>query len=100
MIHQMLGSEQLLIWGMNVLLQVTLLTVVSLSIASCIRRRPAVRYWVLFAAMVLILACPAIVSVMQSSGTGLITVSLPEPSSGVEQSVVTPAVAGNPNAGI
>ncbi len=70
------SSDHVLVWGMNVLLQVTVLTLIALAIASFTRRRPAVRYWVLCSAMLLILICPASVLLMQSSGGGWLSVSL------------------------
>ncbi|QDV48051.1 M56 family metallopeptidase [Gimesia fumaroli] len=69
-------GDQLLIGGINVLLQITFVTAVSLLFATCLRRNPAVRYGVLGTALILVLLSPAITFCMQSSGNSLLTVSL------------------------
>ncbi len=69
-------SDQLLVWAANVLLQVTLVTAVALVVITFVRRRPAVRYWVLCASLMFMLISPVIAWVMQSTGRSLISVSL------------------------
>ncbi len=69
-------SDQLLVWAVNVLLQVTLVTTVALVVIAFVRRRPAVRYWVLCASLMFMLMSPVIAWVMQSTGRSLISVSL------------------------
>ena len=69
-------GDQVLIWGVNVLLQVTLVTAIALVIAVSVRRSPAVRYWVLCSSLLLVLLSPAIALVMQLSGRSLLSVSL------------------------
>lgn len=69
-------SDQFVIWGANVLLQVTLVTALALAIAVIVRRSPAVRYWVLCASLLLALLIPAIALLTQMSGRSLLSVSL------------------------
>lgn len=68
-------SDQLLIWEINVLLQVTLITAITLMITAFLRRNPVVRYWMLCASLILVLLSPAIALMMQLSGKSLFTVS-------------------------
>ena len=51
-------SDDLLVWGVNVLLQVSLVTAVALAVAACARRSPTVRYWVLYASLLLVICSP------------------------------------------
>ncbi|WP_339911256.1 M56 family metallopeptidase, partial [Symmachiella dynata] len=83
-------SDQLLVWAVNVLLQVTLVTAVALVVIAFVRRRPAVRYWVLCASLMFMLMSPIIAWVMQSSGRSLISVSL------VAEPVTTPVPPAPP----
>ncbi len=69
-------SDQLLVWGMNMLVQVSLITIVSLVVAFLVRRTPALRYGVLCSAMVLVLLCPTMAFVLQFADASLLTVSL------------------------
>ena len=69
------NSDQTLILGVNVLLQVTLLATVALAISLASRRNPAFRYWVLCSALMLVLLSPCVALLMQLSGRGLITIS-------------------------
>jgi len=71
-----ISGDQLLVWGANVLLQVTLVTALALIAAASVRRSPAVRHWVLCSSLVLVLLSPAIALLMQLSGSGLLSVSL------------------------
>jgi len=70
------SSDQFLVWGANVLLQVTLVTAVALVIAAFVRRSPAARHWVLCSSLLLALLSPAIALLMQLSGRSLLSVSL------------------------
>jgi hypothetical protein len=70
------SSDQILMWGVNVLLQVTLVTAVALAMAAYLRRSPAVRYWVLCSALLLVLFSPVIAIVMQLSERSVLSVSL------------------------
>ncbi len=78
-------NDQLLIWGANVLLQVTVVSVLALAVAASLRRHPAVRHWVLCASLVLLLLSPVVALVMQFSGKGFWSVSFSK----------QPAVAAN-----
>ncbi|MHC4404772.1 MAG: M56 family metallopeptidase [Planctomycetota bacterium] len=71
-----ISTDQLFVWGANVLLQVTLVTAVALVIAASVRRSPAVRHWVLCSSLLLVLLSPAIALVMQLSGRSFLSVSL------------------------
>lgn len=75
--HSMPG-DFLLIWGLNLLLQVTLLSAVGLTVATCLRRNPTARYGVLCSTLILMLLSPAIAFVMQRSGRSLLSVSMME----------------------
>src|SRR5205085_479162 len=69
-------GDHLLIWGVNVLTQLTLVTAVALTISACLRRQPAARYWVLCSGLLLMLLVPLVAVAMQWSGTGLLSLAL------------------------
>ncbi len=69
-------NGQLLVFVMNVVMQVTVLSIVSLSILFLVRKRPVIRYWISLFSMLLILLCPVVIASLQLSGEGLITVWL------------------------
>jgi len=69
-------SDEALIWVVNVILQVTLVTAVALTIAAFVRYNSTTRYCVLCVSLLLVLSTPGIALIMQSSGKGLLSVSL------------------------
>lgn len=69
-------SDQVLLWTINVLIQVSFIAACALVIGLLLRRSPAARYWLLCSALILILLCPCFSAAIQSSGMSLITVSL------------------------
>jgi len=69
-------GDEILLLAANILMQVTLVTVATLLMGIVIRRNPAVRYGVLWAALLLVLSTPAVAVLMQNSGHGLLTVQL------------------------
>ena len=69
-------SDQLFVWGANVLLQITIVMAAALLIAALVRRTPAVRYGVLHTSLLLMLFVPAIAVIIQSSGNSFFSVSL------------------------
>ncbi|QDV15433.1 Methicillin resistance mecR1 protein [Gimesia panareensis] len=78
-------GDHLLVGSLNVLLQVTLVTSVILLLALFVRRQPTTRYGLLCAGLLLILLSPAISSVMQTTGQGLLGVSLQDESVSLNQ---------------
>src|SRR5262245_34531496 len=73
------AGDQVLLWSINVVLQVTIVSAVALAAAGLVRRSPATRYWLLCSALVLALLSPVIALVMQSSGQSLFTVTFAQP---------------------
>jgi|GEM_PF-6903841 len=71
-------GDQFLVAGLNILLQVTFVTVVALMLAAFVRRNPTVRYGLLCAALILVLLSPAITFFMQFAETSLLSVSMLE----------------------
>lgn len=67
-------NEYYLLWSLNVLLQVTCVSALGLAIAALIRRHAAAKYWVLSAALLLMLLSPLSVAVMQSLGHSLVSI--------------------------
>lgn len=69
-------GDQLLAGGMSVLLQITLVTGVTLLLASIVRRIPTIRYGLLCAGLFLILLSPVVTLVMQFTGKSMLKISL------------------------
>ena len=61
-------SEQASLWGLNIVIQATVLAAVLLFISLFLRKQAALRYWVLCIGLVLIACSPASSAVMQASG--------------------------------
>lgn len=68
-------GDQILLWSVNVAVQVGLIAGVSLLVSRGLRQSAAARYSLLCTALILVLLCPTFTAIMQSSGRGL--VSLP-----------------------
>src|SRR4051795_6770568 len=68
-------GDSLLIWGINVLLQWTLVTAGVLALSSFLRRQPAVRYGALCSGLLLALFVPLIAAAMQGAGVGVLSVA-------------------------
>ena len=64
-------DDSLLVWGVNVLVQWTLVMSATLALGVFFRRQPAFRYGVLFAGLLLVLVVPLTAGVAQSQGVGL-----------------------------
>lgn len=73
-IFEILG-DSLLLWGVNVLLQWTLVTAAALALCAFLRRQPAVRYGVLCSGLLLVLFVPLIAAAMQGVGAGVLSVA-------------------------
>lgn len=71
-------NDQILIWAVNVLLQVTIVTGLALAIAALTRTNAAMRYWAMCCSLLVALLCPAIAVVTQWSETNLISIALAE----------------------
>ncbi|MGZ0165154.1 MAG: M56 family metallopeptidase [Planctomycetales bacterium] len=69
--------DDLSIWAINVLLQVTIASTLGLVITACFRRNSAAKYWVLCSALVLMLISPLLVIASQRSGWNFVSVELP-----------------------
>jgi hypothetical protein len=87
--------DDLSIWAMNVLLQVTIASGLGLTIAACFRRNSAAKYWILCSALVLMLISPLLVIASQRSGWNLVSVELPWAASSSIELVETPVVEGH-----
>lgn len=66
-------SDQVLVCGVNVLLQVSLVLGIALVTAMFLRRNSVVRYWLLCSSLILVLLSPAITLVMQLTGKSMLT---------------------------
>lgn len=77
-------SDSVMIWGVNVLLQITAVTAIALAIAAFLRRSSAVRYWVLCSSLLLVLFSPVIALLLQASGKSVMAVSLTQASGASE----------------
>lgn len=71
-------SDQLVLWVINVLIHSSVLTAVLLCVAILFRKRAAMRYWILCCGLLLVLASPAVSALVQSQGTGWLTLALPD----------------------
>jgi beta-lactamase regulating signal transducer with metallopeptidase domain len=67
-------DDSLLVWGVNVLVQWSLVTAASLALGALFRRQPAARYGVLFAGLSLVLFVPLLAATVQRAGAGLLSV--------------------------
>jgi beta-lactamase regulating signal transducer with metallopeptidase domain/protocatechuate 3,4-dioxygenase beta subunit len=74
--QNLLPGDLFLLWSINLLVQVTLISLATLLVARCGRRSPAVKWSILCAGLMLVLLCPAIVSLSQATGIGLVSVPL------------------------
>lgn len=82
-------SDQMVLWVVNVLIHSTVLTAVLLCVALLFRKRAAMRYWILCCGLLLVLASPAVSALVQSNGSGWLTLALPN------ETVPTTASAAN-----
>ena len=70
------SGDQLLVWSLNVLIQVSFIATLALLIGLALRRSPAARYWLLCSALILVCLCPLFSAVIESTGMNLFSVSL------------------------
>jgi len=87
--------DDLSLWAMNVLLQITIASGLGLTIASCFRRNSAAKYWVLCSALVLMLISPLLVIASQRCGWNLVSVELPRVAASSTELVEAPGVEGH-----
>ncbi|WP_037198107.1 M56 family metallopeptidase, partial [Rhodopirellula baltica] len=85
-------SDHFVLWVINVLIHSTVLAAVLLCVAMLFRRRAAMRYWILCCGLLLVLASPAVSALVQSQGSGCLTLALPSETA----PTVTVAVAEQP----
>jgi beta-lactamase regulating signal transducer with metallopeptidase domain len=69
-------GDEIVIWGVNVLLQITIVTALALVIGRCVRRNAAARYCVLFSALSLVLVSPLTAVILQETGWNALSVVL------------------------
>lgn len=69
-------SDQILVWALNVVLQAGLVAASATLIGLALRRSSAARYWLLCSALMVVMACPMLIAVVQSSGLSLISVDM------------------------
>ena len=70
-----LPGDDLFLWGINLLVQITLISMAALVVAACVRSRPALKWGILCAGLILVLISPLTVLIAQSMGIGLVSVS-------------------------
>ena len=68
--------DQVLIWCLNIMLQVGFIAALALLVSLSLRRSPAARYWLLCSALILVCMSPVISATVQSTGMNLLSVSL------------------------
>jgi len=83
-------SDQSLVWGMNAILQVTVITVTALLIGRLLSQKSTVRYGMLCVSLALVLSCPLIAYQLQKSGTGWWSLTLRSASSASRDSERSP----------
>lgn len=71
-----LPGDQVFLWGLNLLVLVTLICITALLVVRCVRRIPAAKWGVLCAGLTLVLISPGIVLISQATRIGLVRVSL------------------------
>lgn len=69
-------GDQFLVWALNVVLQVGLVAALAMLIGLTLRRSSAARYWLLCSALLVVMVCPVLTAVVQSSGLSLISVGM------------------------
>lgn len=84
-------GDGLLVWGINVLWQLTLLVAITLAVASLLKRRPAARYGVLSAGLLWALFAPLTALLAPAAGWSIFSTSLAGASA--DNVVNTPATA-------
>jgi len=67
-------GDPILVWSVNVVLQVSILATVALLVGRLLRRASAARYWLSCLTLVLVLLCPVVAGIVQSSGIGLVSI--------------------------
>ncbi|MCA9177405.1 MAG: hypothetical protein KDB14_23130 [Planctomycetales bacterium] len=90
-----LFGDAVLVWAANLLLQASAIACVALLCASLLRRRAAVRYSALYAALWLLLLCPLAAAVMQSTGAGWLTLPIAGQAQTVGEASPEPAAHSN-----
>ncbi|MEZ6033172.1 MAG: M56 family metallopeptidase [Planctomycetaceae bacterium] len=69
-------GDQILVWALNVVLQAGLVAALATLIGVALRRSSAARYWLLCSALLVVMTCPVLTAVVQSSGLSLISVDM------------------------
>lgn len=69
-------GDQFLVWASNVVLQVGLVAALAGLIGLVLRRSSAARYWLLCSALLVVMICPVLTAVVQTSGLSMITVKM------------------------
>jgi beta-lactamase regulating signal transducer with metallopeptidase domain/5-hydroxyisourate hydrolase-like protein (transthyretin family) len=91
------SKEALVVLGGSVLVQWSIVMAMALTIAACLRRYPAVRYWVLCVGLLMTLAAPFIAGAAQWTGTGLLPVSLVSNAAPMSDNISPPTKVGGAN---
>jgi beta-lactamase regulating signal transducer with metallopeptidase domain len=71
-------GDPTLFWGLNTLLQATVITTIVLLVARCAGRIPILRYWILCSSLFLVLLTPCLALVMQLMGSTFLPWSIPQ----------------------
>ena len=69
-------GDQFLVWALNVVLQLGVVAAFAMLIGLTLRRSSAARYWLLCSALLVVMVCPVLTAVVQSSGLSLISVEI------------------------
>ena len=69
-------GDEILVWALNVLLQVSVVAAAAVAVGRTLRRSSATRYWLLCSALLLVLLCPLLAAAVQWTRTSLVLVSM------------------------
>lgn len=83
-------SEQSLVWGLNAIMQVTVISVTALLIGRLLSQKSTVRYGMLCVSLALVLSCPVIAYQLQKSGAGWWSLTIPSANSASRDSERSP----------
>ena len=69
-------GDQVVVWAVNIVLQAGIVAILASLAGLALKRSSAARYWLLCSALILVLLCPVLTAVVQTSGISLVSVSM------------------------
>jgi len=92
--------DYLVVWGLSVLFQATLVAAVALVVARCVGRAAMPRHWTLFSALVLLLLIPVVATVATLCGRSFFSLSFAQASPGANPTIDESQATESPGAGL